>query len=125
MIDHVSVGVRDLVRARAFYDAVLAALGFELLMDVGVACGYGPKGGAPGFWLGLADPALRPGAGPHVALLAGSRAAVNAFHAAAMAAGATDNGAPGLRPHYHPDYYGAFFIDADGNRLEAVCHRPA
>jgi catechol 2,3-dioxygenase-like lactoylglutathione lyase family enzyme len=127
MIDHISVVAADIDRATAFFDAALAPLGASRLMsfehdDLRVR-GYG-RDGKPSFWI-----AGRPGDSPqpmpgHVAFAALDRAAVDAFYRAAMAAGATDNGAPGLRPHYHENYYGAFVIDPDGNRLEAVCHRP-
>lgn len=126
MIDHVSVVVSDFGRGRAFYDAALAPLGLRRLMEVGeVGCGYGA--GHPGFWIGAAPagaPAQATPVGVHIAFAAVDRAAVDAFYRAAMAAGGTCNGGPGLRPHYHPDYYAAFVCDPDGNRLEAVCHRP-
>ncbi|BBE71579.1 VOC family protein [Oharaeibacter diazotrophicus] len=129
MIDHIGFPVSDFERSKAFYTAALAPLGYGLVMAVtaeetGAAAhagfGAGPK---PDFWIGSggrAD-ALR----VHVAFVAADRAAVDAFHAAALAAGGTDNGAPGLRPHYHPNYYGAFVLDPDGHNIEAVCHRPA
>jgi catechol 2,3-dioxygenase-like lactoylglutathione lyase family enzyme len=120
MLDHVSLKVSDFVRARAFYDQALAPLGCRMLMGDGEHfAGYGDD--RPFFWIGA-------GGGPgatHVAFAAANRATVDAFHAAALAAGGTDNGAPGIRPHYHPDYYGAFVLDPDGNNVEAVCHRPA
>jgi catechol 2,3-dioxygenase-like lactoylglutathione lyase family enzyme len=127
MIDHLSTSVADIDEARAFYDAVLATLGAPRLLsfdrdDVRIS-GYG-QGGKPSFWIAerQGEPAApMPG---HVAFAAPDRGAVEAFHRAALAAGATDNGTPGLRPHYHPDYYASFVIDPDGHRLEAVCHRP-
>jgi catechol 2,3-dioxygenase-like lactoylglutathione lyase family enzyme len=125
MIDHLSLAVSDLARARAFYDAALAPLGYRRIMDFGQTAGYGD--GHPGFWIAAAEDGaapLRPAPGSHIAFVARDRAAVEAFHRAALAAGGTDNGAPGLRSHYHPDYYAAFVLDPDGNRLEAVCHRP-
>lgn len=125
MIDHVGFRVKDLAKAKAFYRAALAPIGYEVVMELGpelglgyVGVGFG-AGGKPDFWIGLGEPA-----GPlHVALHAGDRATVDAFHAAALAAGGRDNGAPGVRAHYHPNYYGAFIIDPDGNNLEVVCHR--
>mgnify|MGYP003954492741 CR=1 FL=1 len=129
MLDHVGFKVSDIARSRAFYDAVLAPLGYTLVMEVtpqmtgtdAEHLGYGVDG-KPDFWIGNGGPATRNGL--HVAIVAPNRAAVDAFHRAALAAGATDNGAPGLRPHYHPNYYGAFVIDPDGHNLEAVSHRP-
>lgn len=127
MLDHISLTVGDLARARAFYDAALEPLGIGVEMSVPapgtdqpVALGYGSEG-RPYFWIAAGGPAS---ARVHVAFGAAERAAVDAFHAAAVAAGGRDNGAPGLRPHYHPDYYGAFVLDPDGNNIEAVCHRP-
>ena len=127
MIDHISIRVSDIERARAFYDACLAPLGYRRVMDFGQAAGYGD--GHPGFWVGVPEPsgggfsAVPPGA--HVAFVAPDRAAVDNFYRAALGAGGLDNGGPGLRSHYHPDYYAAFVLDPDGNRIEAVCHRPA
>jgi catechol 2,3-dioxygenase-like lactoylglutathione lyase family enzyme len=126
MIDHLSTGVGDIEKARAFYDAVLATLGAARVMnfDAGEVhgSGYGREG-KPSFWIGQRPEAAGARVG-HVAFAARSRSEVDAFHRAALAAGATDNGGPGLRPHYHASYYAGFVIDADGNRLEAVCHRP-
>ena len=121
MIDHTGVGVSDFARSKAFYAAALAPLGYAPLMEWGNFAGFGvpPK---PDFWIGqgkVNDPPV------HVAFRAGSRALVDAFHAAAIAAGGRDNGPPGLRPHYHPNYYGAFVRDPDGHNIEAVCHDPA
>jgi catechol 2,3-dioxygenase-like lactoylglutathione lyase family enzyme len=116
-LDHVGLRVDDVVRSRAFYVAALAPLGISALMDGGSYVGFG-KDGKPQFWLG---PGTR--SGPvHVAFVAANRAEVRAFHQAALAAGGRDNGAPGLRPQYHPNYYGAFVLDPDGNNAEAVCH---
>jgi len=133
MIDHVSIGVSDLAKAREFYDRVLATLGQVRNRDIElpgkgmVAHGYGAAGQAAALWIGVPDylnaEANRRG-GVHLAFTAPDRAAVDAFHAAAIAAGGGDNGKPGLRPHYHADYYGAFVFDPDGNKLEAVCHQP-
>lgn len=134
MIDHVSLAVRDIERSRAFYDAVLATLDHRRTGDIDgeehVASGWGPGDPQrePGFWVGAATadgPAPVVPEGQHVAFTAPSRAAVDAFYRAALAAGGRDNGPPGLRPHYHPDYYACFVIDPDGHHLEAVCHRPA
>ena len=124
MIDHTGIAVRSFDAARAFYDRALAPLGASLLMTVppehtgGVrVAGYG-RDGKPCFWLheGSHQDTV------HVAFAARSRREVDAFHAAALAAGGKDNGAPGPRPHYHPGYYGAFVLDPDGNNIEAVCH---
>ena len=127
MIDHLGLTVSDLARSRAFYRAALAPLRCAPLMDVTKeqsggyeGTGFGPSG-SPKFWIGTGP--ARSGA-VHVAFAANSRAEVDAFHAAALAAGGRDNGAPGLRPHYHPDYYGAFVLDPDGHNVEAVCHAP-
>ena len=126
MIDHITFGVSDYARSTAFYDAALAPLGLKKLFVVprehsngNDACGYGDT--RPFFWIAQDDPTRGK---LHIALAARSRAAVDAFHAAALAAGGRDNGAPGLRPHYHPDYYGAFVLDPDGHNIEAVCHAP-
>jgi len=128
MFDHVGFSVADLARSRAFYVAALAPLGFGVVMDItreqtgGYAgTGFGPPG-RPQLWIGN-GPGL--GGSTHIAFTASSRAAVDAFYKAAMAAGGRDNGAPGLRPHYHANYYGAFVFDPDGHNIEAVCHAPA
>jgi catechol 2,3-dioxygenase-like lactoylglutathione lyase family enzyme len=116
-LDHVSLPAGDVARSRTFYTAALAPLGISVLMEGGGAVGFG-RPGKPQFW-------LNPGAksGPvHVAFVAASRAEVRAFYQAALAAGGKDNGAPGLRPQYHANYYGAFVFDPDGNNAEAVCH---
>ena len=128
MIDHLNIGVADLAASRTFYEQALAPLGLALVMTVpaeengsgGTAHGFGTPGD-PFFWIGDNE---RVGQGTHVAFRAKSRAEVNAFHAAALKAGGRDNGAPGLRPHYGPDYYAAFVFDPDGINLEAVCHAP-
>lgn len=127
MIDHIGVKVADFDRAKAFYDRALAPLGASLLMMVPAEHTGGVKIGGygrdrPVYWLHETGVA---GEAKHVAFTARSRAEVDAFHQAALAAGGKDNGAPGLRPHYHPNYYGAFVIDPDGNNIEAVCHAPA
>ena len=118
MLDHVSVKVSDLARSQAFYDQALKPLGLSRVMAGPDAAGYGDT--RPFFWIGLGEPV----GSIHVAFAAADRAGVNAFHAAALAAGGRDNGAPGVRPHYHPDYYGAFVLDPDGHNVEAVCHKP-
>ncbi len=126
MIDHVGLTVSDLVRSKAFYADALAPLGFSLLMDLPASvtgsvpfAGFGvaPK---PEFWLSEGAP----GTPVHVAFRARDRATVDAFHRAALAAGGVDNGAPGVRAHYHPHYYGAFVRDPDGHNIEVVCHAP-
>jgi ribosomal protein S18 acetylase RimI-like enzyme/catechol 2,3-dioxygenase-like lactoylglutathione lyase family enzyme len=131
-LDHMSLGVNDLARSKRFYDAALAPLGLVPHQQVPSEVGYGPPGESPeegyAFYIGFEDPAAKrpvePSAGFHVALRAPSRAAVRAFHAAALAAGGRDGGAPGLRPRYHASYYGAFVVDPDGHHVEAVCHAP-
>lgn len=131
MLDHIGIPVSDYARSVAFYKQALAPLGIGLVMEVtpemtggnGSAAGFGHDG-KPYFWFGD-DGAPPPGLHSHVAFSAGSRADVDAFYKAAIAAGGRDNGAPGLRPHYHPDYYGAFVLDPDGHNIEAVCHAPA
>ncbi|HWK65624.1 MAG TPA: VOC family protein [Rhizobiaceae bacterium] len=124
MIDHIGITVSDFDASKAFYDKAMAPLGASLLFMVPVEHTGGSKVGGygrdrPVFWL---HEAAQTGAGRHYAFTARTRAEVDAFHAAAIAAGGRDNGAPGLRPHYHPDYYGAFVFDPDGNNVEAVCH---
>ncbi|HLI13204.1 MAG TPA: VOC family protein [Alphaproteobacteria bacterium] len=123
-LDHVSIAVADLARAGRFYDAVLAPLGIGRVKETPGAVGYGTD--RPFFWLlrRRAAGAVQPGIGLHFCFGAGTRAAVDAFHRIALAEGAADNGAPGLRTEYHPHYYGAFVIDADGYKIEAVCHQP-
>jgi catechol 2,3-dioxygenase-like lactoylglutathione lyase family enzyme len=121
MIDHTGVSVADVARAKAFYRAALAPLGYAMLMDFEQFAGFGvaPK---PDFWIGHGAP-NKPRV--HIAFRAESRATVDAFYKAAIAAGGRDNGPPGLRPHYHDNYYGAFVLDPDGHNIEAVCHLPA
>jgi catechol 2,3-dioxygenase-like lactoylglutathione lyase family enzyme len=129
MIDHVGFKVSDYARSKAFYERVLAPLGYGLVMEVTPEmtgtqshhAGFG-AGSKPDFWISTGQMVTRDGL--HVALAARSRAEVDAFHAAGLAAGARDNGAPGLRPHYHRHYYGAFMLDPDGHNIEAVCHAP-
>jgi catechol 2,3-dioxygenase-like lactoylglutathione lyase family enzyme len=119
MIDHVTLRVRDLAAAKAFYTAALAPLGYALGMEFPDGAGMG-AGGKLDFWL-VQDPEARP---QHLAFAAPDRAAVDAFHAAALAAGGRDNGPPGLRLEYHPNYYGAFVFDPSGHNMEVVHHRP-
>jgi catechol 2,3-dioxygenase-like lactoylglutathione lyase family enzyme len=120
LLDHVGVNVSDLDAARSFYVAALEPLGIRPVMEFeGIAAGFG-DGDKPYFWIAKRDPAT-PSA--HIAFGTRDRAVVDAFHAAAIAAGGTDNGEPGPR-EYHEDYYGAFVLDPDGNNIEAVCHHP-
>ncbi len=128
MLDHISITVANVEAAKTFDEAVLKPNGVSLVMSVSAKetgstgfYGFG-EGQKPWFW--IAEGPRR--SGPlHIALAADSRANVDAFYKAAIAAGATDNGAPGVRAHYHPSYYGAFVIDPNGHNLEAVCHLPA
>jgi catechol 2,3-dioxygenase-like lactoylglutathione lyase family enzyme len=128
VLDHVSLGVSDIRRSRRFYDAALRPLGLVRIVDFGDGRGsdYGAAPGSLGVEFTITrEPELRtPAPGTHLCFLAPDRAAVRAFHAAALVAGGSDDGAPGLRPQYHADYYGAFVCDPDGHRLEAVCHAP-
>jgi catechol 2,3-dioxygenase-like lactoylglutathione lyase family enzyme len=121
MLGHLSFGVDDLARAARFYDQILAPLGFERVWSNERGAGFGERGGGDKLAL-FARPGqvVAAGAGFHLAFDAPSRAAVDAFHAAAIAAGGRDAGAPGLRPHYGAQYYAAFVIDLDGYKLEAV-----
>jgi len=124
MLGHLSFGVTDLERAVAFYDAALAPLELTRVWTKPNAAGYGPPGG--GDLLALkrqSSPVTPPGPGFHLAFNAASHAAVDAFHSAALGAGGTDNGGPGLRLHYGPTYYAAFVIDPDGHPIEAVCQQ--
>jgi catechol 2,3-dioxygenase-like lactoylglutathione lyase family enzyme len=128
MIDHTGLVVSDFARSKAFYARALASIGYELLLEFPASvtgssdvAGFGvrPK---PDFWIASGRPNVPP---VHVAFHVASRALVDAFHKEAIAAGGRDNGAPGLRPHYHQNYYGAFVLDPDGHNIEAVCHDPA
>ncbi len=118
MIDHLSIRVSDYERSKTFYQRALAPLGYTLMMESASGAGF-HKEAIPDFWLlqGTPTPTV------HIAFAAVDRNAVDAFHAAAIAAGATENGPPGLRANYHPGYYGAFVRDPDGYNIEAVCHR--
>lgn len=128
MIDHLGISVSDYRKSKIFYEKVLATLGHECVMEItpemtggdSLHCGFGSNK-KPSFWIssaGVACPSI------HIAFTAGSRKEVDAFYHAALAAGGKDNGAPGLRPLYHPNYYGAFILDMDGHNIEAVCHSP-
>jgi catechol 2,3-dioxygenase-like lactoylglutathione lyase family enzyme len=128
MIDHTGVAVSDFEKSRAFYSAALRPIGYELLLEFSAAvtgstdvAGFGeaPK---PDFWINRSAPNKPP---LHVAFRVSSRALVDAFHSAAIAAGGRSNGAPGVRPHYHANYYGAFVLDPDDHNIEVVCHEPA
>jgi catechol 2,3-dioxygenase-like lactoylglutathione lyase family enzyme len=127
MLDHVGFPVEDYARSKAFYAKALAPLGYALVMEVqqdqndSPAAGFGTNG-KPDFWIGGEGKLSR---AVHIAILAEDHAAVDAFYRAALAAGGRDNGAPGLRPHYHSNYYSAFVLDPDGHNVEAVCHAPA
>jgi len=127
MIDHTGVTVSDPAKSRRFYEQALAPLGYKMMMEIpveftggAVVLGFGvpPK---PDFWMNQGTPQV-----PHIhiAFHAETRAAVDAFYRAAIAAGGRDNGPPGLRPHYHAHYYGAFVLDPDGHNIEACCHAP-
>lgn len=127
MIDHTGVVVSDYARSKAFYLAALAPLGYALIAEIPKAvtgntdvAGFGepPK---PDFWISAGSANKPP---IHIAFRVASRALVDAFHRAAIAAGGRDNGGPGIRAHYHPNYYGAFVLDPDGHNIEAVCHDP-
>lgn len=121
MFDHISIGVRDLARARTFYDAALTPLGLTLLSNSPDSLGYGDR--SVGLWIGATDHPVPVDmrSGLHICFAAESRADVDAFYSAALAAGGTDNGPAGPRADYGPDYYAAFVIDPDGYRLEAYC----
>ncbi|WP_332697798.1 VOC family protein [Bosea sp. (in: a-proteobacteria)] len=121
MFDHISIGVRELARSRRFYDATLGALGLDCLSSDEGSLGYGKD--AVGLWIGVVAAPVPPdpGSNLHFCFAAPTRASVDAFHAAALRAGGSDNGAPGLREAYGPNYYAAFVVDPDGYRLEAYC----
>ena len=120
MLDHVSLNVSDIDASRAFYEQALEPLGVGVIMEYPGFAGMG-EDQKPWLWIAQRG---EPCTSVHVALAVPDRATVNAFYEAAIAAGGTDNGAPGLRPQYHPGYYGAFVLDPDGNNIEAVCHQP-
>jgi catechol 2,3-dioxygenase-like lactoylglutathione lyase family enzyme len=120
MLDHVILNVGDYTTSKRFYERALAALDYEVVMELDGSCGFGQQG-KPDFWIAQRGNAQTD---VHVAFASPDRAGVDRFHEAALAAGGEDNGAPGLRPHYHEQYYAAFVRDPDGNNIEAVCHRP-
>jgi catechol 2,3-dioxygenase-like lactoylglutathione lyase family enzyme len=122
MLDHAGLNVRDIAAARRFYEETLAPLGYTLAVDGGEYLGFRSADGELDFWLAQRG---EPSAGTHIAFRARDRAAVDAYHRAALAAGGTDNGAPGVRAEYHEQYYGAYVLDPAGNNVEAVCHGPA
>lgn len=131
-LDHVGVTVTDFAKSLAFYEQALAPLGIKVVMKVGKEMTGGQYEGAgfgkeqkPDFWIGAGGDKKPAAANAyHLCFAASSRAEVDAFYKAAMAAGAKDNGAPGVRAHYHPNYYGAFVFDLDGHNVEAVTHKP-
>lgn len=121
MLDHVSIGVRDIAKTKAFYDSVLEALGYRCLHAGEGSLGYGAQ--SVQLWISASDHPVAPDmrSGLHFCFAAPTRSAVDAFHAKALATGGKDNGAPGMRTDYGPDYYASFVIDPDGYRLEAYC----
>jgi catechol 2,3-dioxygenase-like lactoylglutathione lyase family enzyme len=127
MIDHIGFAVSNMERSKTFYVEALKPLGIGVIMEVTAEqtgtdahAGFG-KGDKAFFWIGTGQ---KTKGGTHVAFTAATRADVDSFYRAALAAGGRDNGAPGLRPHYHPNHYGAFVLDPDGNNVEAVCRQP-
>lgn len=127
MIDHVGITVSNIEKSKEFYTLALAPIGFQLLAEVPASIsktkdfvGFGepPK---PEFWI---ESGMRNSSPIHIAFRASSRAQVDAFYTAALSAGGSDNGAPGIRAHYHPNYYAAFILDYDGHNIEVVCHSP-
>jgi len=127
ILDHIGINVTDFERSKVFYEQALAPLGIALAMAWGPSAGFG-RGGKPELWIGAQQTSFQTASQirvitpVHVCLRASSRAEVDAFHRAAIAAGGKDFGAPGLRPEYHPSYYGAFVLDPDGHNIEAVFH---
>jgi catechol 2,3-dioxygenase-like lactoylglutathione lyase family enzyme len=120
MLDHVGLTVSDLDRSKAFYSAALEPIGYALAFEFDEGAGFGSGEGIPDFWISQGEPT----AGTHIAFRVGDRGKVHAFHEAAVAAGGTDNGAPGPRPQYTPTYYAAYVHDPDGHNIETVCHQP-
>jgi catechol 2,3-dioxygenase-like lactoylglutathione lyase family enzyme len=127
MFSHVTVGSNDIAKAKAFYDGVGGALGLSRLVDYSHGAGYGRPGGRPQLWIvnPLDKNPASVGNGITIGLEASDRPAVDAAYKAGMSAGGKDEGAPGLRKHYHPNYYGAYLRDPDGNKVCVVCHKPA
>ena len=135
MLDHINLRVADYELSKKFYEDALAPLGYTLAMETAAGAGF-RRGFIPDFWIKQGEPknvgeqgtsSGQPGCGGpavHVAFASDDRGTVDAFYHAALAAGASDNGAPGLRPEYHPNYYSAFVLDPDGYNVEAVCHKP-
>ncbi len=127
ILDHVTLVVSDYARSKAFYQKALAPLGIEVVMEFGQACGFG-RDKKPDFWIGMGPTSFQKAdqlqiiTPTHIAFAARSRAEVVAFYNAALEAGGKDFGAPGVRAHYHPKYYGAFVLDPDGHDIEAVIH---
>ena len=119
MLDHVGLNVSDIERSKAFYAKALAPLGYSIFKDLGKHVGFGTE--QPDFWVSERG---QPATEVHVCFRSPDRATVDAFYEAALAAGGSDNGPPGLRPIYHEQYYGAFVLDPDGNNVEAACHIP-
>ena len=119
IIDHLGIAVSDYEKSKAFFSRALAPLGISLVVETHGWAGFGAHG-KPEFWFGTGPDVQRP---MHVAFVAANREQVRQFHAAALEAGAADNGVPGIRPHYHANYYGAFVIGPDGHNVEAVCHQ--
>lgn len=120
IIDHIGLAVEDYEKSMGFFCQALAPLGIELVMEVQGWAGLG-RNGKPELWFGVRTEKQRP---MHIAFVADNREQVRAFYKAALAAGGTDNGPPGIREIYHPNYYGAFVIGPDGHNIEAVCHQP-
>ncbi len=124
MFSHVTLGTNDYEKAEKFYDAIMGVLDQPVLFKGGGVAAYGEPAGEKVFVLPPFDKqAARPGNGVHVAFKVESRAKVDEFYATALANGGTDDGPPGLRAYYHPNYYGAYVRDPDGNKIQAVCHR--
>ena len=120
MFDHIGFGVSNLASSKAFFLKALQPLGVSVAMEGPDGVGLG-RGGEPSLWLSETN---EEPAHLHIAIAAVTREQVDAFYQAALAAGGKDNGPPGIRPHYHPSYYGAFVLGPDGHNIEAVCHKP-